>query len=90
MPAGDTFNAGTDDAFDVDAVMLIKAFVLNGNKGVGQIFGYHIHSHGDSVGILRNQFGRLIPFNIVYEGGEAGRLYIDIADFRCSVDDATE
>lgn len=82
MPCGKAFDSGTNNSFDVDAVMLIKTFVFDRDESVGQIFRYHVHGDRDTVGILSNQFGRLVAVDIIYEGGKTGRLYVDVADFR--------
>ena len=90
MPCSDALDAGTDNSFNINAVMLIETFVFNRYKSVCQMFGYHIHSYRDTVGIFRNQFGCLVAVNIIYESRKTCGLYIDIADFRCGVDNPAE
>ena len=62
--------------------MFIKTFVLDGDKSVGQIRGNILHAHRNPVGAFRIQFGDLIPFCVIDEGGKSGRGHIDVGHVR--------
>ena len=79
----DAHYARTDNTLDVDAVMVIKTGVLDGDKCVLQVLRNHVDGNRDSVGIGGNQLLDLCAFYIVYKGGKAGGGYVDIADVRC-------
>ena len=76
----DTDCGGAKDTFDIDAVVVIETFVFDRDKSVCQIFGNHIHADRNPVGIRRYQFGRLVAFDVVYEGRKTGRGNVYVAN----------
>ena len=87
---GYTNVGSSDDTLDIDSVMLIKTLILDCDKGVCQIFRYHIPGNWNTVGILGDQLRNLISFEIVNEGGEAGRCYLDVLNTGSSINDSLE
>ena len=69
---------GTENTFNVNAVVFIKTLVLNSDKGMGQIFRDHVQRDRNTVGILGNQFCCLISFQIVDESGKTGGCDLDV------------
>ena len=75
---GDAYIGGPENTLDVNAVVLIETLVLNGNESVCQILRNHILGHGDPVGILGDQLGRLIALQVINKGRKAGRRNLDV------------
>ena len=82
--------SGSDNSLDVNAVVLVETFVLYSNKGVRQILRNHVVRDRDSVRILGNQLGGLIPFKVVDESGKTGRGNLDVFDAGSSINDSLE
>ena len=87
---GYTNVGSTDDTLDIDSVMLIKTLILDCNESVCQIFRYHIPGDRNTVGILGDQLRNLVSFEIINEGGEAGRCYLDVLNTGSGIDDSLE
>ena len=87
---GNTDIGGTDNTLDIDTVVLIKTFILDGDKGMSQILGNHIPGDRNTVGVLGDQLRNLVAFEVVYEGREAGWRYLDIFNTGSGIDDSLE
>ena len=79
---GESHIGRAQDAPQVDAVMLVKSFVLDGHKSVCQILRDVLHADRDPVGALRVQLGGLVSLRVIDEGGKAGRGYVDVGHIR--------
>ncbi len=75
------FPPGPGHALDVNAVVLIKPFVLNGHKRMGKILRNQIHAVDlDSVGIGGHILVNLIALAVVDNAGLPHRHHIAQAD----------
>ena len=88
--AGHVLDRSTDDAVDIDSVMGIESFVLDDNEGIADHLGNVIRGDRDTVGIRRDQLGRLVALGVIYKGGIALGTDVDVAYGRSAVDDALE
>ena len=86
-PVGNAHIGSTDNSLNVNAVVLIEAFVLYCHKGVGKVFRDHVLGDRNTVGVLGNQFGCLVPLQVVDKGGEPGGCNLDVFNAGSRVDD---
>ena len=69
--------AGTDHSFEIDAAMLVKSFVLDGDKGFSKIIGQFIHGlHTKTVGVGTDILVNLVAFTVIDYGGLTGGYHI--------------
>ena len=85
-----TDDTGAENALDIDAVVIIKTLVFNGDKSVLQILRDHVQRNGNTVRIGGHEFGGLVSVLVKNEGGIAGRRHIDVADVGSGVDNGAE
>ena len=83
----DTYIGCADDSLDVNAIVFIKTFILDRDKSVGEILRDHILSHGNTIGILGDQFTDLVALQIINEGGKPGRCDINIFNTGSCIND---
>ena len=79
---GNTVYKGTQDSLNIDSVMFIETFVLNGNDRMLHIQRNLADRYRHTVGVRSGEFLKLIAVCIVYEGGIAAGHDIYIGDIR--------
>ena len=82
---------GADDTLHVNAVMLVKPFVLDGYEGLSQPCGNLVDGHIDPVGVHADILVDLISFFVIYDSGlargdniadpDAGRVLQNAAEY---------
>ena len=69
--------ACTNHCLEVDAAVLVKTFVLDGDKGFSQIIGQFIHGlHTKTVGVGTDILVNLVAFTVIDYGGLTGGYHI--------------
>ena len=86
----DALEACTDNTFQVNAVVFIEPLVLNGHKGMLQVFGNFIQGDIDPVRARSHQFGGLSALIVQYHGQIAGRRGINIGDVGSRINNTFE
>ena len=67
------FECGAQDAADINAVVVVKTFVLNRDKGVGKVLGNPVHLLITPVGIGSHKLCQLIALGVIDDSCKALR-----------------
>ena len=86
----DAFDGSTENTLNINAVVIVEAVILDGDKGVLQVLGNLVDGHRNAVGIGGDKFGGLIAVTVVHERGVPGGGHVDVADIRRRIDNRAE
>ena len=84
------FEAGTDDSFDINSVVIVKTFIFDGYECMLKINRHLVNGYRVTICTGSNQSGNFITL-IVKNGRElSGRTCINIIYIWCRINDSFE